>query len=170
MRRLWLLALTLLAMTVPSTLVGQQEPVVVFLVRHAERGDDGTSDPPITEAGQDRGRLLARMLRDSGLTQIHTTDYRRTRMTVQPVAEETGLRLLEYDANDLAGLAGRLRRTPGRHLVVGHSDTTPALVAMLGGEPGDPIADDEYDRLYILTLTADGTSTVLIRYGEPPNP
>jgi hypothetical protein len=57
---------------------------------------------------------------------------------------------------------------PGRHFVVGHSDTTPALVEALGGDAGAPIADPEYDRLYVLTLEGAGASTVLLRFGAPP--
>ncbi|NIT87109.1 MAG: hypothetical protein GWM92_07640, partial [Gemmatimonadetes bacterium] len=57
----------------------------------------------------------------------------------------------------LGGMARRLRGSPGRHLVVGHSDTTPRLVTLLGGEPGPPIVEArEYDRLYVLTLGAAG--------------
>ena len=164
-RRLFLCSATVL-LAAPALVVAQEEPIVVYLVRHAERAEDGTSDPPISAAGWDRARLLAVMLRDAGLTRIHTTDYLRTRSTGQPIAEETGLRLREYDANDLTGFAERLRTTPGRHLVVGHSDTTPELVAALGGDPGSPIVDPEYDRLYIVTLAAGGASTVLIRFGD----
>jgi broad specificity phosphatase PhoE len=145
----------------------QQDAIVVYLVRHAERGEDGTSDPPITPAGHERARLLADMLRDVDLTHIHTTDYLRTRSTAEPVALRTGIRPYVYGARDLDGLAARLRATPGRHLVVGHSDTTPALVRALGGDPESPIADPEYDRLYVLTLTSGETSTVLIRFGDP---
>jgi hypothetical protein len=51
--------------------------------------------------------------------------------------------------------------------VVGHSDTTPELVGLLGGDPGAPIDEPtEYDRLYVVTLGPDGTvTTVLLRYG-----
>lgn len=163
-------ALALLASGAPSSLGAQSEPVVVYLVRHAERGDDGTSDPPITPAGEERARLLASMLRDAGITHVHTTDYRRTRATAAPVAAVQGLRTSFYEARELAALAAYLRRTPGRHLVVGHSDTTPALVRELGGEPGPPIADSEYDRLYVLTLSAEGTTTVRLRFGAPAPP
>jgi probable phosphoglycerate mutase len=144
----------------------QEQAVVVFAVRHAERAEDGTSDPPISAGGVDRARLLAEMLRDAGLTHIHTTDYRRTRMTARPSAEATDRPVTLYDARDLTALAERLARTPGRHLVLGHSDTTPELVRALGGDPGAPIDDMEYDRLYIVTLTEGGASTVLIRFGE----
>lgn len=167
MSRTLLVLLTLLGLAPPTRGSAQQEPVVVYLVRHAERGDDGTSDPPITEAGRDRARALAHVLRDAGLTDIYTTDYKRTRSTAAPVAEATGLRLRVYDANDLEGLAARLRSSPGRHLVVGHSDTTVDLVRALGGDPGAAIADGDYGRLYVLTIDASGTTTILLRYGAP---
>jgi hypothetical protein len=62
-------------------------------------------------------------------------------------------------------LADELISSPGRCLVVGHSDTTPELVRLLGGEPGPVIADDEYDRLYLLVYRPGvGTSTVLLRF------
>lgn len=140
-------------------------PTVIFLVRHAERAEDGTSDPPISEVGQDRARLLARMLRDVDLTHVHTTDFRRTRATGDPTAEAAGVEMALYDPDDLEGFADRLRATPGRHLVLGHSNTTPQLVEALGGDPHGDIDELEYDRLYVMTLTPDGPSTVLIRFG-----
>ncbi len=144
-----------------------EDPIVVFVVRHSERAEDGTSDPVISLDGWDRSRLLATMLADVGLTHIHTTDFRRTRGTGRPTAEALGLDMTVYDARDLPGFAEQLRQTPGRHLVLGHSNTTPALVAALGGDPISPIEEMEYDRLYIVTLTRDGASSVLVRFGKP---
>lgn len=162
------LALTLLGVALaPTALAAQDDATVVFLVRHAERAEDGTSDPVISLPGWDRARLLAEMLADAGLTDIHTTDYRRTRGTGRPVAEALGLEMQTYDPRALEGFADRLRASPGRHLVLGHSNTTPQLVAALGGEPGSPVEEDEYDRLYVVTLTEEGASTVLLRFGAP---
>ena len=70
----------------------------------------------------------------------------------------------------IPGLVTRLRAQPGRHLVVGHSNTIPVLVRALGGEAGGLIEQEEYDRLYILTLTGSGASTVLLRFGAPQDP
>ncbi|HEX6202017.1 MAG TPA: hypothetical protein VF100_03370, partial [Thermoanaerobaculia bacterium] len=53
-----------------------------------------------------------------------------------------------YDPRRLAELAAALRAGEGTVLVVGHSNTTPELVRLLGGDPGAPIAHDEHDRLY----------------------
>jgi phosphohistidine phosphatase SixA len=138
---------------------------VVFLVRHSERAEDGTSDPVISLPGWDRSRLLAEMLEDAGVTNIYTTDYRRTRGTGKPLADALGLELQVYDPRDLNGFAEELWRTPGRHVVIGHSNTTPELVEALGGDPISPMADDEYDRLYVVALTSLGATSMLIRFG-----
>jgi broad specificity phosphatase PhoE len=166
------LAVTAFALTaLPTLLSAQQEPVVVYVVRHAERAEDGTSDPPISEAGRERASLLGAMLQDAGVTHIHTTDLKRTRQTGAPLAERLGLALEVYDPKELPAFAAKLRTTPGRHLVLGHSNTTPVLVAALGGAPGDPIADAEYDRLYVLVIQPGGAvTTTLLRYGAPWHP
>ena len=160
---LWIVALLPL---VPATASAQDEPVVIYLVRHSERAEDGTNDPPLSEIGWARSRLLAEMLADPDVTHIHSTDYKRTRSTGQPAAEAAGLEIGEYDPTDLPGEAARLASMPGRHLVLGHSNTTPQFVEALGGEPGGPIEEFEYDRLYIVTLARGTVSTVLIRFGE----
>jgi phosphohistidine phosphatase SixA len=146
--------------------------VMVFLVRHAERADDGAdiphqADPSLSSEGRERAALLARLLRDAGITQVYSTDYVRTRETASPTASGAGVEISIYDANQLDVFAGRLLSEPGRHLVVGHSNTTWDLVQALGGDPGDPIEALEYDRLYILTFESEGVRTVLLRFGNP---
>ena len=153
--------------SLPAAIAAQSDATVVYLVRHAERAEDGTNDPPISQSGQQRAELIATLLSDAGITHIHTTDLKRTRSTGAPTSESTGLAMATYDPQDLTGFADQLRGMPGRHLVLGHSDTTPQLVEALGGDPSTPIEEMEYDRLYVLTLTSTGTSTVLIRFGYP---
>ena len=142
--------------------------VVVYLVRHAEKEDDGTDDPPLALAGRIRAQNLRHLLAGSDLTHIHTTDLRRTRDTARPIAEELGLESSFYDPANLEGFAGELLATPARHLVVGHSNTTPVLVEALGGDPHGEIAETEYDRLFILVIPpGQPVVTTLLRYGEP---
>jgi broad specificity phosphatase PhoE len=171
MRRTSLVALAaLVAAPTPSALQAQsvEDATVVYVVRHAERAD-GTEDSELSAAGEERAQLLAGLLRDARVTHIHTTDFRRTRATAAPIAEAVRLTPTLYD-DDLGALAARVRAQPGRHLVVGHSNTIPVIVRALAGEPGGLIAQDEYDRLYILTLTEGGTSTVMLRFGAPYRP
>jgi 2,3-bisphosphoglycerate-dependent phosphoglycerate mutase len=140
---------------------------VIVLVRHAETPHEPGGDPALTAAGVERADRLAALLRDTGIETIHTTDYLRTRATAAPIATALGLEPVVYDGRALDTLAARLIRGGGRHLVVGHSNTTPRVVALLGGEPGPDIRDDEHDRVYVLVLEGgvDGVvRTVLLRY------
>ena len=110
------------------------------------------------------------LLRNSGIDHVHSSDFIRTRDTAGAVATVLGLANVGlYDPSDLPALREQLTQDGGRHLVVGHSNTTPPLVGLFGGDPGAPIDEDsEYDRLYVVTIGDDGTvSTVLLRYGAP---
>jgi len=143
----------------------QEKTTLVYLVRHAEKEATPEDDPPLTPEGRERAELLANLLKHSGLTNIHSSSFERTRQTAQPVADSTGLEVQYYNHLNLAGLASALKQTPGRHLVVGHSNTTPAMVEFLGGDPGEPIDEaTEYDRLYLLVLHSDEqVSTTVLR-------
>jgi phosphohistidine phosphatase SixA len=183
------LLLMLLLMAVPAVHAGQPAapcpedagvggaaaagggPVVIYLLRHAEKAPGG-KDPELTEAGRARAQALAHTLGDAGIDTIHSTDFKRTRDTAAPLAERLGLEVRIYDWDAMAELAAAMRCAGGRHLVVGHSDTTPELVGLLGGEPGPPIDEpSEYDRLYVVTLgPRAAVTTVLLRYGAPLAP
>ncbi len=154
------------------------EPVTVFAVRHAEKAKDDPRDPGLTEAGEARAKELAELLGAAGITHIFTSPYKRTNLTVAPLAKATGLEVATYDPRDPSILMGQLRDLPpgSRAVVSGHSNTTPALVRSLGGDVEGlermqgmaVIPDDQYDRLFVLTL-GDAerlTSTVELRYGE----
>lgn len=162
------LLLPLLSACQPRT---APEETIIFLVRHAERADDGMmtgqEDPHLSEAGRERAEALARMLRDAGLTQVHSSDYLRTRETAAPAARDAGLTVDVHDVDDLGTFASELLSTPGRHLVVGHSNSTPQLVSALGGDPHGEIGPMEYDRLYVLVVDPPAVRTILLRFGSP---
>ena len=147
----------------------QAQPLVVFLVRHAEKVD-ASKDPELSPAGTERAADLALVLRDAGIEHVLSSDYIRTRNTAGPIAAELKLEVELYDPRDLPALADKLKAASSRYLVVGHSNTTPEVVGLLGGDPGAEIDEDvEYDRLYVVTIGPDGAvSTVLMRYGNAP--
>jgi len=142
-------------------------PLVVFLVRHAEKVDQ-SKDPDLSGDGYLRAGELASTLADAKIEYVHSSDFIRTRNTAAPVAELFGLEIELYDQNDLLTLSEHLKEAGGRHLVVGHSTTTPDLVEILGGDAGTAIEENnEYDRLYIITISKYEVNTVLLRYGKP---
>ena len=139
----------------------------VFLVRHAEKTAE-PDDPTLTEAGKARAEALADRLEGEGITHIYSSDYLRTLETAAPLAGRLGIEIEIYDAGDLPGIAETLKATPGRLLVVGHSNTTPQLTELLGGDGGTPIEEvTEYDRLYVVTMgEGEPVKSYLTRYGD----
>jgi broad specificity phosphatase PhoE len=137
----------------------------IYLVRHAEK--QAGDDPDLTVVGRARADILSQELQDAGLTEIWSTDTKRTVSTAKPTSMRTGLPVQIYDAGRQAAFANRLKTTPGTMLVVGHSNTIPDLVGLLGGKPGAPIVEaTEYDRLYVVTVTKGRAKSELRRYGE----
>lgn len=143
-------------------------PLVVFMVRHAEKADH-SRNPDLSKPGKERAIVLADVLRNADIDQIHSSDYTRTKETAAPIAKYLDKNVQIYNPKDLEALVTKLKDAGGRHLVVGHSNSTPNLVKLLGGDGVSKINDaGEYDRLYMVTITKDGTvSSVLLRYGLP---
>ena len=136
----------------------------VILVRHGETTGGGT-DPALSDAGVARARLLAETLPQ--VDRVFTTAYRRTTGTAEFVAKRYGVPARTYDPRDLAGFANYLKELGGVSLVVGHSNTTGELVRLLGGDPGPPIGESEYDRIYRVSLPSGTTQQG--RYGASSN-
>lgn len=141
----------LLILLFVSSSVFAQETVIYF-VRHAEKS--AGLDPVLTSAGINRAEQIAHMLKDAGITYIHSTQFNRTVQTAQPLAKMLGIEPSVYGHHRLRELADELVNTPGRHLVVGHSNTTAAMVKLLGGESVE-IKESDYDRMYQLVLAGD---------------
>lgn len=158
-------------LSLPSkNIMSTQVPLTVFLVRHAEKLDAGR-DPELSESGKKRALTLANMLKDTKIQHIHSSDYIRTRETAAPSAAQLALNVSIYDPRKLEDFAREVKAQGGTHLIVGHSNTTPEMVSLLGGDAISPIDDaKEFDRLYIVTIAVDGSvSSILMRYGKPYN-
>lgn len=138
-------------------------PLVFVLVRHAEKAADDPKDPSLSEIGQARAQRLARSLEDAPVTAVYATAYRRTRQTALPTAAAHGLDVVAYDARQPAdAFAAELRATQ-RHdtvLIVGHSNTVPAIAAALCGCAVAPMREDEYDRRITVRIAEDGAATL----------
>ncbi|GHA69454.1 SixA phosphatase family protein [Cognatilysobacter bugurensis] len=130
-----------------------------LLVRHAEKSTADPRDPTLTPAGEARAQRLAAELRDAPLVAVYSTDTRRTRATATPAAQAHGLSVEAYDPRAAEALARDLRtRHPrGLVLVVGHSNTVPALAAALCSCTVPPMGEHDYALRYRLRAPgADG--------------
>lgn len=138
----------------------------VFLVRHAEKADE-SQDPPLSAEGRKRADALARHLRAAGVTAIYVTPYRRTALTAAPLAAAAGLKPVVLHADGRQELVDRMRSENANDvvLVVGHSNTVPDILRLMGHAAPVTIAPDEYDDLFVVVPGKGGPPTVLrLRY------
>lgn len=145
------------------------EPNAIYLVRHGEKAAVG-KDPELTPQGRQRAQNIAAILQRTGIRAIFSTPTARTLQTAQPLAQQLGLPVEQYDAATPKALVQKVRSLQGAVLVVGHSNTLPELVRLFGGAPGPDIGDDEYDRLYQLGHGADGKVTTTVLTSLPATP
>lgn len=146
---------------------GKNGACIVYLLRHAEKQKSNGSNPSLTAEGKQRAGRLVNLLRDIHVDQVYSTDYLRTRETVAPLAASKELNITLYDPRDLPATAKALCVRQDTSVVVGHSNTTPQLVALLGGDPGPAIDEaTEFDRLYLLVIRPGQVVTQLYRYGN----
>ena len=138
----------LLFVSVPNL---SAQPVVV-IVRHAEKGTNAGNDPDLSSAGHARANELARILKDSGITAIFTSEFKRTQETAAPTATATHVMPTVVAAKDTAALAGKLHQLNGNALVVGHGDTIPNIIKALGINNPINIPDGDYSELLIVIL------------------
>lgn len=133
--------------------------MVVILLRHAERQAAG-ADPALTPAGKRRASLLATMFADAGVTAIFTSGARRTNDTAAPLASALGLTPKKID-DSTAVARGQILAGGACVVVVGHSNTVPEFIEALGGPSGVVIEEDEFDRLFVLTVTPLAAASLL---------
>lgn len=148
------------------------QTTTIILLRHAEK--DTTlpnatmmkADPPLTKAGAARAVLLLAVLNDFKPDIIYSTNYLRTKATVKPLAEKFAKDIVVYNPNDLVKFADELRTQKGKTIVVaGHSNTTPALVnALLKQNKYEPLADNVYNKLWVVTINGDTITDRIIEY------
>lgn len=169
-RRLFLVLACIILAGAPAS--AQSKTTFVILVRHAEKAAEPAADPSLTPAGTARARALAAALASTRVEAVITTELVRTRETARPLAESRGLTLeiVHTGARDAhaKAVADAVRAHAGQTvLVVGHSNTIPAIIAALGGPKLPDICDTQYSNLFVLVVGEGRADLVVSSYGAP---
>src|SRR5881392_2806669 len=144
-------ALALFLLIFVSVSIASAQPIVV-IVRHAEKAANGGNDPDLSSPGRARAEALARILKDSGITAIFTSEFKRTRETAAPTATSAHVMPTVVAAKDTAALVTKLHQLNGNALVVGHGDTIPSIIKALGINSPINIPDEDYSEFLIVTV------------------
>jgi phosphohistidine phosphatase SixA len=159
-----LFRLLLPALVLCQAVVAQQaqRTSTVILVRHAERAS-AAADSPLSPAGQQRAECLAQVVKEAGIKRIYVSDAKRTQQTAEPAAKALGIKPVVVPATDVNTLVRDVfYGTGGNALVVGHSNTVPVVIERAQAGKIEPIGENEYDGLYVLTVL-EGSSTPVVK-------
>lgn len=124
-------------------------PRQLILSRHMHKATTG-QDPALSPCGLAQAQALATQLKNHPLPWLLHTPYQRTKQTAQALLQP-GRQLVSYDPAQVDQLINLLNNKPGNVLVIGHSNTIPALAAKLTGQAVAPLSEQDYGRIYLLT-------------------
>ena len=130
----------------------------IILVRHAEKAAatemDKTGDVDLSQEGRERAERLAKVLKKYKPHEIFATDYKRTKQTAEPIAKARHKEIQTYDPAKQADLVAKIMPTKTDHyLIVGHSNTIPALANLLAKkELFRNLLDTEYGVFWVIRM------------------
>ncbi len=150
---------------VTSAAHAQQAVTTFIVVRHAEKSmTESSSDPSLAPEGTERASNLAALLKEVNVSAIYSTNYKRTRSTVGPIAEAKSIAIQDYKSLKEAELDEMIKKYSGGTIVIaGHSNTVPGIVNLLiGKEQYKNLDDSNYSSLFIVSLTERGKASVTL--------
>ena len=154
----------------PAPAVALPAGTTVILARHAERLDQ-SMDSPLNEAGMARAEALASVLDTVKVDAVIVSPRQRTRLTAEPLMARRALDLVVIDIRTpeqhVADVAAMVRdRYAGKTvLVVGHSNTVPAIARALGATEARSLADSEHGDLFIVRSDGRRVTLTMGRFG-----
>jgi len=152
-----ILVFSVILLTSPS-IIAQKQITTFVLLRHAEKGNDGTDDPDLKPEGIERAKRLVKMLEKTSVDAIYSTSYKRTRNTVAPLAGVKGLEVHTYEAFKVEEIEKMLQKHGGGTVVIsGHSNDIPWIANLLiGKEEYKNYADSDYSNLLLVSVLEKG--------------
>lgn len=164
MRTLLFLLCLITGLTIAQDAV--EKPTTLILIRHAEKGDDGSKDPPLSDVGTTRANNLVSVLKNTSIDAIYSSNYKRTKSTVTPLAQAKSLEVKMYEPMKEEEIKKILANHKGQTvLIAGHSNTTPWTANLLTGSKLANFADTDYGNILIVSIWDGGkTSMTWLNY------
>ena len=106
----------------------KEQATVFIIVRHGEKENNG-KNPHLSEAGKDRAKNLAELLKNSKIDNAYSTDYSRTRETVENLVLDKKLEVKIYNPSKISDFVkNELVINQSKNIISGHSNTNPLLL------------------------------------------
>lgn len=143
------------------------ESTTFILVRHAEKMSD-SDDPGLTQQGVLRAKKLYEMMSKAGISAIYSTDYNRTKATVQVVSDEFVVPIGIYEpVPETEVTESWIEKHSGETVLIsGHSNTIPGLANKLLASTyfEDDFDESDYGNLLIITVNGNDRTLLHLKY------
>ena len=134
-------------------------------IRHAEKDTIPKDNPGLTEKGLKRATALADILRATRVDGIYSSFFTRTLFTVDSLADIKVISIKPYDHKNIRALVNEIESDDNLEavVIVGHSNSTPALANTLSGKQlfNQTFDENDYNNFIIIYEKINGTKVAL---------
>ena len=126
----------------------------IILVRHAEKADATSQDPELSAEGKQRAERLVKVAGKYKPGAFYSTNFKRTRDTLAPLAAKREKTVAIYDARKPAELLDQITKSKiKRHIISGHSNTVPGLANFIAKKDVFKNLDEsEYGVIWVIRV------------------
>ena len=134
-----------------------KKALVYIVVRHGEKENNG-KNPHLSDAGKERAKHLAQLFKKVKIQNAFSTDFFRTRETLEPLILEKKLDLKIYNPKEIPEFVKNdLSKNTGVNIISGHSNTNPLLLnEICKVNFYKDIPDAKFSDIYIINVFKKG--------------
>ncbi|WP_374362533.1 phosphoglycerate mutase family protein [Cloacibacterium sp.] len=105
-----------------------KKALVYIIVRHGEKENNG-KNPHLSEPGKERAKHLAQLFKKVKIQNAFSTDFFRTKETLEPLAVDKKLDFKIYNPSKISDFVKNdLIFNQSKNIISGHSNTNPVLL------------------------------------------
>jgi 2,3-bisphosphoglycerate-dependent phosphoglycerate mutase len=142
-----------ICLSILAIAVSAQDKTII-LVRHAEKADATSQDPELSAEGKQRAERLVKVAGKYKPGAFYTTNFKRTRETLAPLAAKRKKQVETYDPRNQQALVDSIMKsTLKRHIVAGHSNSVPGLANLIAKKDVFKNLDEsEYGVIWVIRI------------------
>lgn len=135
----------------------KKQATVFIIVRHGEKENNG-KNPHLSEEGKKRAKNLAELLKNIKIDHLYSTDFFRTRETLEYLVSDKKLKLTIYNPSKISDFVkSELVFNQTINVISGHSNTNPLLLnEICKVNFYKDIPDDKFNDIYIMNVFRKG--------------
>lgn len=160
-----------LVLIIGQSAEAQETTTRIWIVRHGEKvlTDSKEKDPELNTEGKERAEALVEYLKGKKIDVLFSTDYKRTRETLSPLATQRGLGLKYYDSKDNSALVDTILNSyKGKNvLICSHSNRILGIITAFGAlSPIKEITEQDYSHIFLLEIKGEQVKLKHKHYGK----